>query len=84
MPSAGVDHDDRVSGLFGGFQAVWPFTDGRAIVIGGAASGLEADARATVDIGRNEDDPVVLQRLLNLVQGARMHPASPGLKALDR
>lgn len=63
---------------------VYPLTTGRAIVIGKAASRLQANARTALGIGRDEDDAGVLKRLLNLVQGSRLHAAASGFISLDR
>lgn len=78
------DHGGVVSPPLRTFQGVFSLTTGRAIVIGRATSGLHADAWAALGIGGDEDDAGVLKRLLNLVQGSRLHAAAPGFISLDR
>lgn len=84
MEPAEGDHGGVVSPLIRTFQGISTITTSRAIVIGTAASRLQANAWAALGIGRNEDNAVVLKRLLNLVQSSRLHSAAPGFISLDR
>lgn len=78
------DHGGVVSPPLRTFQGISTITTGRAIVIRRATSRLQANAWATVGIGWDEDDAGVLKRLLNLVQGSRLHTTAPRLISLDR